>query len=189
MREIYVLAAVKRSPSTSIRRSYRACVTRTSLRISFQSGVFFVRITFTEYTTLCRDITPNVYDIFKAAAIGTVSLLYTVHGWGLICCGWFYLQNKFALLGTENHHNVTQCHLKQRFAINMWLGVSSNNLIGRHVIEWLLMDSFLLKLSGKWITYVFRGRASCNKRTNVAPEWRGTSTFRQRGNGIFERNL
>jgi len=74
----------------------------------------------------------------------------------------------------ENQHHVTQCHLKQRFSVNGLFGVSSNKLIGRHVI---INGSYFQKFSGMRIVSVFSGCASCNTRTNVAPKWRSTSTF------------
>jgi len=42
----------------------------------------------------------------------------------------------------KNQHLVTQYHLQQRFSVNILSGVSSNNLIVRHVIEWLLTAPF-----------------------------------------------
>ena len=85
----------------------------------------------------------------------------------------------------ENPHRITCCVFQQRCSVNVWCWALGNNLTGLHTCyEGTFNSSILQTFSGKWTAPVFRRRASFDV-MNVTARWRGTSTFRQRGNGVF----
>jgi len=87
----------------------------------------FIRVTFIQCNTFYREITPTVSGIengfnhhhkFCSRMRHRTSNTRHLHS-----------------LGQQNPHQVTQCHIQQRYSVNMWCVASGNYLTGPRVFE------------------------------------------------------